>query len=61
MVITYDTCMKICNYKEFKHPNLKTFLFQAARVITEKDFMKALSEIKGIHPQVVDWLLDHAD
>ena len=48
-------------YKEFKHPRLKTFLFQAARAINEDDFNKALEEIRGIHPGAVDWLLGHAD
>ena len=44
-------------YKEFKHPKVKTFLFQAAEATSEEDFKNALAEIDGIHPRAVKWLL----
>lgn len=47
-------------YKEFKHPALRTFLWQAAEATTEEDFNKALNGMKGISERVVDWLLSHA-
>ena len=47
-------------YKEFKHPKLKTFLYQAAKATSEEDFNKALVEMEGIHPHAAKWLLDHA-
>lgn len=47
-------------WKNFKHPKLKTFLWQAARAITEKEFNEALAEIKRISPAALEWLLAHA-
>ena len=47
-------------YKEFKHLQLKTFLWQAAEAITEHDFTKALAEIQGISQQAYIWLLSYA-
>ena len=47
-------------WKEFKHPELKTFLWEAARAITEEDFRKALSGIEGISKKALEWLLNHA-
>jgi hypothetical protein len=47
-------------YKEFKHPQLKTFLWQAAEAITEEDFNSALAGIRGISQRALEWLLNHA-
>ena len=44
-------------YKQFKHPKLKTFLWQAAEAITKDDFNKALSKIEGIDKNALQWLL----
>ena len=48
-------------HKEFKHPQLKTFLWRAAEATTEEDFKQALSAIKGISVRAYNWLLNHAD
>jgi MULE transposase domain len=47
-------------YKEFKHPQLKTFLWQAARATTEEDYNVAMSGLKGISERAHTWLLKHA-
>ena len=47
-------------WKNFKHPKLKTFLWQAAEAITEADFNAALEEMRKISPLAVEWLLGHA-
>ena len=47
-------------WKNFKHPKLKTFLWQAAQAITEKEFNDALAEIERISPAALEWLLAHA-
>ena len=46
-------------YKEFKHPQLKTFLWEPARAKTEDDFNKSLSAIEGISKKALEWLLGH--
>src|SRR5205814_9219100 len=48
-------------WKEIKHPALKTFLWDAARAITEEDFNKALSAIEGVSKNTLEWLLSHAN
>jgi len=47
-------------WKQFKHPDLKTFLWEAARATTEEGFHKALSGIEGISKKAIEWLLNHA-
>ena len=41
-------------WKEFKHPELKTFLWDAARATTEEDFHAALSGIEGISKKALE-------
>jgi hypothetical protein len=48
-------------FKKFKHPMLKTFLFQASNAKTLDEFTAALNQIEGIHPDAVPWLRDHCD
>ena len=47
-------------YKEFKHPQLKTFLWQAAEATTEEDYNAAMSGLKQISERAHTWLLTHA-
>ena len=47
-------------WKNFKHPKLKTFLWQVAQVITEKEFNEALAEIERSSPAALEWLLARA-
>jgi hypothetical protein len=47
-------------HKQFKHPALRTFLYQAARAITEEEYNKAIDQMHDINSDSVDWLLVHA-
>jgi len=48
-------------HKAFKHPELISLLWKAARAATEQDFERALNNMKKINPQSVPWLMEHAD
>lgn len=48
-------------HKQFKHPDLKTLLWKAARATTETDFNKCLQDMRLIDPDCVDWLLGTAN
>src|SRR5579859_90166 len=47
-------------HKQFKHPALRGFLYEAARAITEEEYNKAIDQMRGINSDAVDWLLEHA-
>jgi hypothetical protein len=47
-------------YKAFKHPELKTLLWKAARATNEDDFNLAIENMDGIDPAASVWLLSHA-
>jgi hypothetical protein len=46
--------------KEFKHPELKKLLWQAAYATTEEDYHEALNNMDRINPQAKVWLHTHA-
>src|SRR5437667_9340176 len=48
-------------HKQFKHPQLKSLLWQAACTTTEATFNEALTNMSKIDECSVDWLLQHAD
>src|SRR5437667_9360099 len=48
-------------HKQFKHPQLKSLLWQAAHATTEAMFNEALTNMSKIDERSVDWLLQHAD
>lgn len=47
-------------YKAYKHPELKSLLWKAARAITVDEFEEALQNMRTINYASVDWLLSHA-
>ena len=44
--------------KQFKHPDLKSLLWKAARATTETDFKQCLLDMKALDPRCVDWLME---
>lgn len=46
--------------KHYKHPELKNYLWKAARATTESEFNDAIMEMRQIDNDAVNWLLDHA-
>ena len=47
-------------HKEFKQPDLKTFLWKAARASTQPEFDQALDDMHKVNPAAVTWLLQTA-
>ena len=48
-------------HRQFKHPDLKSLLWKAARAGTKKDFDQSLEDMKAINPECVEWLLKTTD
>ena len=47
-------------HKNYKHPDLQRFLYEAARAKTEQEYNNAIEQMRGINSDAVDWLLTHA-
>ena len=47
-------------HKKFKHPDLKTLLWKAARALTKEEYDEALFNMSKIDDKAVSWLLSHA-
>ena len=47
--------------KRYKHPELKNYLWKAARATTESEFNDAILEMRQIDKAAVKWLFEHAD
>lgn len=43
-------------HKQFKHPELKTLLWKAARATTEMEFNQCMKDMKALNPGAVEWL-----
>ena len=43
-------------HTQFKHPDLISLLWKAARATTEKDFKQILKDMRALDPRCVDWL-----
>jgi len=47
-------------HKNYKHPDLQRFLYEAARAKTEQEYNNAIEQLRGINSDAVDWLFTHA-
>jgi hypothetical protein len=47
-------------HKNYKHPDLQRFLYQAARAKTEQEYKNKIDQMRGINSDAVNWLLAHA-
>ena len=47
--------------KRYKHPELKNYLWKAARATTKSEFNEAILEMRQIDKAAVKWLFEHAD
>jgi hypothetical protein len=46
-------------HKQFKHPQLRSLLYEAACAITEEKYNTAIAKMCDINANSVDWLLSH--
>src|SRR5216117_481364 len=46
-------------HKEFKNPELKIFLWKAARATTQPEFDQAIEDMRNIDSQAFTWLSEH--
>jgi len=48
-------------HKLFKHKDLRSLLWEAARAVSAEAFNEAIEKMHGLSPPAVDWLLSHSD
>jgi hypothetical protein len=47
-------------HKQFKHPQLRSLLYETARATTEEKYNTAITKMCDINTNSVHWLLSHA-
>src|SRR5579859_4498258 len=48
-------------HKSYKHKDLRSLLWEAARAVSAEAFNEAIEKMRGLCPPAVDWLLSHAN